>query len=75
MKVKRHRSVEATYDTLVRDSAVDGGWRWEHIVQAYEGFWAQVFQHEIDHLDGKLFVDALPERKRIEIANFIRKKR
>lgn len=30
----------------------------------YEGFPATVFQHEIDHLDGVLFVDRLPRMKR-----------
>ena len=29
-----------------------------------EGFYARVLQHEIDHLDGKLFVDYLPALKR-----------
>lgn len=32
-----------------------------------EGFWAQVFQHEIDHLDGKLFVDYLSHREKFKI--------
>lgn len=30
----------------------------------HEGFPATVFQHEIDHLDGVLFVDRLPRMKR-----------
>ncbi|MBT3342124.1 MAG: peptide deformylase [Gemmatimonadetes bacterium] len=29
-----------------------------------EGFMARVLQHEIDHLDGKLFIDYLPPLKR-----------
>ena len=29
-----------------------------------EGFYARVLQHEIDHLDGKLFIDYLPPLKR-----------
>ena len=29
-----------------------------------EGFHARVLQHEIDHLDGKLFIDLLPPLKR-----------
>ena len=37
------------------------GSRFEH---TYEGFPATVFQHEIDHLDGVLFVDRLPRMKR-----------
>lgn len=29
-----------------------------------EGFYARVLQHEIDHLDGRLFIDYLPALKR-----------
>lgn len=32
-----------------------------------EGFLARVIQHEMDHLDGKLFVDHLPEMKRARL--------
>jgi len=70
MKVRRHRAVRVKYSTFLR---IEGRWEIKHIEETYKGFWAQVFQHEIDHLDGKLFVDALPERKRIDIANYIRK--
>ncbi len=34
------------------------------ISSAYEDFLATVFQHELDHLDGVLFVDRLPRMKR-----------
>jgi peptide deformylase len=34
-----------------------------------DGWLARVFQHEIDHLDGTLFVDYLSDKKRVEIAN------
>ncbi|MDC7219380.1 MAG: peptide deformylase [Spirochaetales bacterium] len=33
-----------------------------------EGLLATVIQHEYDHLNGKLFIDYLPERKRAKIA-------
>ncbi|MDC7224552.1 MAG: peptide deformylase [Spirochaetales bacterium] len=33
-----------------------------------EGFLATVIQHEYDHLNGKLFIDYLPERKRDKIS-------
>lgn len=32
------------------------------------GFWAQVFQHEIEHLDGKTLIDFMPENKRAKVA-------
>jgi peptide deformylase len=38
------------------------------------GFEARVMQHEIDHLDGKLFIDALSTGKRLEIARRLTKK-
>ena len=36
----------------------------EPVVKASEGLLARVFQHEIDHLDGVLFVDRLPPELR-----------
>ncbi len=33
----------------------------EHITEMVEDFTAVIFQHEIDHLDGKLFIDLLEE--------------
>ncbi len=38
-----------------------------------EGLLAICLQHEIDHLDGKLFVDYLSELKRIRIRNKLKK--
>lgn len=35
---------------------------------------ARIFQHEIDHLDGKLAVDYLPTKKRLEIAKKLQKR-
>jgi peptide deformylase len=37
-----------------------------------EGLLARVFQHEIDHLDGVLFIDHLPERLRREALSLLR---
>ena len=36
----------------------------EQIVLEVEGYLARIFQHEIDHLDGVLFIDHLPKRLR-----------
>lgn len=73
--VLRHTAVRVNYETVlhIRFNGHDGSWVHQHVTANYSGFWAQVFQHEIDHLDGKLFVDDLPEKKRIQIANSIRK--
>lgn len=39
-----------------------------------EGFLARLIQHEIDHINGKLFIDYIPEEKRMNIEEY-RKKR
>ena len=31
----------------------------------FEGFWATVFQHEFDHLDGKLYIDHIADRTKL----------
>jgi len=40
---------------------------------AFEGLWATCVQHEIDHLDGKLFIDYLGAAKRMLITEKMRK--
>ena len=45
--VPRHRKVRVQYQA--RQGAV--------VETAYEGFLARIFQHEIDHLDGLVFLD------------------
>jgi len=37
-----------------------------------EGLLARAFQHEIDHLDGKLFVDRLPFEERLKVLDVIK---
>jgi peptide deformylase len=39
----------------------------------FEGLWATCFQHELDHLDGKLFIDHLKPVKRALVKNKIKK--
>jgi peptide deformylase len=39
----------------------------------FEGFPARIVQHEIDHLDGKLFIDYLPSIKRQMVVNKAKK--
>jgi peptide deformylase len=50
--VHRHRAVRVTYldETLVQRSIVARGWH------------ARILQHELDHLDGILYVDRMAER-------------
>ena len=49
--VPRHRRIEVRY--LIRDG--------RPIETGYEGFIARVFQHELDHLDGKVFLDRIED--------------
>lgn len=39
-------------------------WKLEIKTKSFKGFPAQIIQHEVDHLDGKIFVDRLLEQKR-----------
>jgi len=50
---------------IVSGATVDG----EQVTLEAEGLLAQVFQHEIDHLDGKVYLDRLdPEARKISMA-------
>ena len=40
-----------------------------------EGFLAKAFQHEIDHLNGKVFIDLLSPWKRKDVEKEIRKRK
>jgi len=52
----------------VRAKTIDG----EPVEREAEGFLARIFQHEIDHLDGILFVDRLDAEHRREAMRAIR---
>jgi len=45
----------------------------EYTMEA-EGFLARIFQHEIDHLDGKLFIDRIPSFKRDTLKKSIKRR-
>ncbi|MFI5361243.1 MAG: peptide deformylase [Elusimicrobiota bacterium] len=47
----------------------ENGEPWE---MAGEGLLARAFQHELDHLDGKLFVDRLPFEDRLKVLDVIK---
>lgn len=54
----------------VRVRALDAqGKTWE---RTGEGLLARAFQHEIDHLDGKLYVDRLPFEERLRVLDVIK---
>lgn len=60
-------SIPEQYAEVTRPAAVKV--RWLDLDGAeqerdFEGFWATVLQHEIDHLNGKLFIDYLSPMKR-----------
>ena len=47
----------------------ENGEPWE---MSGEGLLARAFQHELDHLDGKLFVDRLPFEERLKVLDVIK---
>ncbi|MEO1239564.1 MAG: peptide deformylase [Pseudomonadota bacterium] len=60
-------SIPDQYADVVRPSEVEVSWLTLEGTQAsrrFEGLWATCVQHEIDHLDGKLFIDHLTALKR-----------
>jgi peptide deformylase len=66
-----YEEVERAEHIKVRYLGRDGA---EH-VEEYAGLLAVCVQHEIDHLDGKLFVDYLSEAKRQRIRKKLEKER
>jgi len=69
-------SIPEQYADIDRPNAVDVRWidpsgelRDEH----FEGLWATCVQHEIDHLNGKLFIDYLTPIKRQMITRKMQK--
>ncbi|MEM0977920.1 MAG: peptide deformylase [Pseudomonadota bacterium] len=52
--------VERPAAVSVRYQTVEG----ETLLGEFDGLWATCVQHEIDHLDGKLFIDYLSRMKR-----------
>ncbi|MBC6437165.1 MAG: peptide deformylase [Rhodobacteraceae bacterium] len=59
------RPAEVTVDWLDRDGNPQ--------CQGFSGLWATCVQHEIDHLDGKLFIDGLKPLKRHMITRKMKK--
>ncbi|HEX4046196.1 MAG TPA: peptide deformylase [Elusimicrobiota bacterium] len=68
-------SIPGVYAKLARYSKArvraldERGEPWE---MTGEGLLARAFQHEIDHLDGKLFVDRLPFEERLKVLDVIK---
>jgi peptide deformylase len=68
-------SIPGVYAKLKRFSKAtvraldENGEPWE---MTGEGLLARAFQHEIDHLDGKLFVDRLPFEERLKVLDVIK---
>lgn len=71
-------SLPGVYETVERPISVSVQYLDENfnprIIEKAEGIFAVCLQHEIDHLDGKLFIDHLNRGKRSEISREFRKK-
>jgi peptide deformylase len=70
LSVPGHYDKVQRYD-IVRFSALDQDGK--HLEMEVDGLFAQCIQHEIDHLDGKLFVDYLSRLKRERIRKKLEK--
>jgi peptide deformylase len=71
-------SVPGIFDEVTRASKIRVRWRdrtGAAFERDYEGMLAVCIQHEMDHLDGKLFVDYLSDLKRQRIRKKLEKER
>ncbi len=69
-------SLPEQYAEVTRPAEVDVEWldRDGNLQQqTFDGLWATCVQHEIDHLDGKLFIDYLKPMKRQVIVRKVQK--
>lgn len=57
---EQYADVERPAEVRVRWTGLDG----RELEEEFKGLWATCVQHEIDHLDGKLFIDYLRPLKR-----------
>lgn len=69
-------SIPEQYGEVTRPSVVDVRWidrDGKEQTATYDGLWATCVQHEIDHLNGKLFIDYLGPMKRQMITRRMQK--
>lgn len=59
LQISRHTNIVVEFDGFD-----DEGARLGKSTKELDGLWSRVFQHELDHLDGRLFLDRLPLRER-----------
>lgn len=60
--VKRAWEIKLKYQVLKQEN---NQWLFEDMEIMFTGFPAQIVQHEVDHLNGKVFIDRLLEQDRI----------
>ena len=69
-------SIPDQYAEVTRPKVVDVRWLdrdGKEQTETFDGLWATCVQHEIDHLDGKLFIDYLKPLKRQMITRKMQK--
>ncbi|MEO0943316.1 MAG: peptide deformylase [Pseudomonadota bacterium] len=69
-------SIPEVYNDIVRPAEVEVSWTsLDGMAQSakFDGLWATCVQHEMDHLDGKLFIDYLKPLKRQMITRKMQK--
>jgi peptide deformylase len=60
-QVKRHWKIKVEYDN-------ENGIKQ---VENFEGYFSELLQHEIDHLEGKLFIDLIKDPSKIKMIDFL----
>jgi peptide deformylase len=72
-------SIPEQFADVTRPAEVEVRWidrNGKEVTETFDGLWATCAQHEIDHLDGKLFIDYLkPLRRQMITRKMIKKKR
>ena len=69
-------SIPDQYAEVERPASVKVRWTdlgGKEVQETFDGLWATCVQHEIDHLDGKLFIDYLKPMKRQMITRKMQK--
>lgn len=70
--VRRWVDVLVEYETMLGWGNPGSPWTHARGLHRLTNFWARLFQHEIDHLDGRLIVDHLPPGRRHDVLRMMR---
>jgi len=67
LQIERSTEIKVEYDVI--SSGMFGKHKFKHVKNTVRGFLARVLQHEIDHMNGILFIDHIHDSKKFIIKN------